>query len=171
MRHRVALTAASFALVLLASCGGGGGETVQPEATTSAPISSATGTASATAVAPGTGPDAMITSPKHGATISGTSVKVKLDVDNFDVVDKVGDKRKDGEGHVHFYLDVPQIPTTQGEEAIVEGTGRYVAKSSTTHTWKDLTAGQHVLGAQLVNNDHTPLQPPVTAQITVTVNG
>ena len=113
----------------------------------------------------------MITSPKHGATVSGESVTVKVDVDNFDIVNKLGDKRKDGQGHIHFYLDVAQMPTTPGEDAIVEGEGSYVATSSTSHTWKDLTAGQHTLGAQLVHNNHRPLEPAVTAQITITVGG
>ena len=168
MRRQMAL-AASVTLLLLASCGGG--DPQGPQATASGPASSATGAASATAVASGEAPDLMITSPDHGATVSGGSVKVKVDVDNFEIVNKIGDKRKDGQGHIHYYLDVAQIPTTPGKEAIVEGEGRYVATSSTTHTWEDLTPGQHVLGAQLVNNNHRPLEPAVTAQITITVGG
>jgi hypothetical protein len=99
-------------------------------------------------------------------------VTIEADVQRFEVVNKIGDAPEDGKGHVHFYLDVGEIPTDPGEEAIVgDGKGRYAATASTSHTWNDLEPGRHTLGVQLVKNNHRPLEPPVTAEITITVGG
>ncbi|MBI2851567.1 MAG: DUF4399 domain-containing protein, partial [Chloroflexi bacterium] len=70
-----------------------------------------------------------------------------------------------GKGHLHYYMDVT-IPTTPGQPA-VSAAGTYKATPGTSATWDNVPAGTHTFGVQLVNNDHTPLSPPVTAQITV----
>ena len=41
----------------------------------------------------------------------------------------------------------------------------------TSHTWKDVSAGRHTLGVQLVNNDDSPLDPPATDTVEITVGG
>ena len=112
-------------------------------------------------------PGVEITAPDPGDTPDG-SVTVEVDVSSFDVVDKLGEPAQEGEGHVHFYLDVAQIPTTPGQPAVT-AEGTYHAEATTSHTWEDLTPGEHTFSVQLVNNDHTPLDPPVTAQVKVTV--
>jgi hypothetical protein len=168
MRRRSALVAVSAVLVLLAGCGGSP-EPASTASASAAPAATSTGAATATAVAEGSAPEVSITSPEDGATVEGDSVAVTLDVENFRIVSDVGGKNQPGAGHVHFYLDVDEIPTKAGEEAVVTGEGRYVATPSATYSWTNVPAGEHVLGAQLVNNNHTPLQPPVTAKITVTV--
>ncbi len=35
--------------------------------------------------------------------------------------------------------------------------------------WENMAPGEHTFGVQLVNNNHTPLDPPVTAAVMVTV--
>lgn len=171
------IVTAAVVLLTLASCGGGDTPSGSPTAAApsgtspSATRPAASLPATATAVEPEDRPSVSIRSPDDGATIDGGSVTITADVENFEVVNKIGDKKKDGQGHLHFYLDVDDIPTTMGEEAIVEGEGRYVATSSTSYTWSDLSPGSHKLGVQLVNNNHTPLQPPATAEITVTIGG
>jgi hypothetical protein len=47
--------------------------------------------------------------------------------------------------------------------------GTYHADATTEHTWEDVAPGTHTFAVQLVNNDHTPLVPPVVEEITVTV--
>ena len=41
---------------------------------------------------------------------------------------------------------------------------------NTTYTFDNVTAGMHTISVELVNNDHTPLNPPVVQKITVTVD-
>lgn len=103
------------------------------------------------------------------ATPSGGDVEVEAYPRDFQVVDKLGREASNGEGHVHFYLDVKQIPTTPGRPAVTSDGKTYHATAQTTYTWMDVPKGTHTLAAQLVNNDHTPLEPPVVAQQDVTV--
>jgi hypothetical protein len=114
-------------------------------------------------------PNVAITKPINGASIDAGDVKVKASVTSFDVVDRLGEAPADGEGHIHYYLDAEQIPTAPGEPAVTDDGSTYHATAKTSHTWKDVEPGPHTFAVQLVNNDHTPLEPPITAATTVTV--
>ena len=72
-----------------------------------------------------------------------------------------------GEGHIHYYLDI-DIPTEPGKPA-VSAPGTYKPSTETSTVWSNVAPGSHTLGVQLVQGDHTPLVPPVTAKITVNV--
>lgn len=115
----------------------------------------------------GATPTVTITTPAQGASVAAGNVTVTVTVTNFSVVNKLGEAAVPGEGHVHFYLDA-QPPTTAGQPAITQQ-GTYHATATTTYTWPDVKAGQHTFAVQLVNNDHTPLSPPVLATAIVTV--
>jgi hypothetical protein len=84
-------------------------------------------------------------------------------------VDKLGLAVVAGEGHIHYFLDV--TPPTDPTKPAVTGPGTYAATASTSYTWANVAAGSHTFYAELINNDHKPLVPPVTAQVTVTVTG
>jgi hypothetical protein len=112
---------------------------------------------------------AAITSPEDGATLEAGDIEVSVDVANFEVVDKLGQDLAAGEGHVHYYINVDEIPTTPGEPAVTDDETTYHAEATTSFTWQGVRPGEHTFGVQLVNNDHTPLEPPVTDEITVTV--
>ena len=118
---------------------------------------------------PGSGPALSIVTPENDSTIEAGDVDVEVDVDNFDVAKKLGEPAVQGEGHVHYYFDVDELPTTPGKPAVTADAKTYHAAATTSHTWKDVEAGEHTFGVQLVNNDHTPLEPPVTEEVTVTV--
>ena len=109
----------------------------------------------------------LISSPQEGSIIQASNIEVSVQVFNFRVSDKLGQDPVPGEGHIHYYLDVA-IPTTPGEPA-VSAPGTYKADFSTSTVWEEVTPGEHTLGVQLVNNNHTPLDPPVTATVMVTV--
>lgn len=113
-------------------------------------------------------PSVEISTPEDGATVAAGGVEVTVDASDFQVVNKLGQDPVAGEGHVHFYLDVDEIPTTPGQPAVT-AEGTYHAEATTSYTWPDVGAGTHTFAVQLVNNDHTPLEPPVTAEVTVTV--
>ena len=103
------------------------------------------------------------------ATPGKSSIEVEAYVLNFNIVNKMGQPPKSGEGHIHFYIDVAKIPTTPGKPAVTNDASTYHAAASTTFTWRNVKPGEHILGVQLVNNDHTPLEPPVTNQVKATV--
>jgi hypothetical protein len=116
-------------------------------------------------------PAVEITYPQEGGdTLPAGDVLVALTVRSFGIVDDSGAKPKDGEGHLVYYLDVDKIPTKPGRSAIAKGAGEAKSSTMTSHTWKDVGAGRHTLGVQLVNNDDTPLEPPATDRITVVVS-
>ena len=112
-------------------------------------------------------PAVTIGSPSEGATLSPGDSQVSISVSNFNIVDKLGQDTVAGEGHVHYYLDVDP-PTTPGQPAVT-APGTYAATTSTSHTWEDVPAGTHTLAVQLVNNNHTPLEPAVTDEVSITV--
>ncbi len=112
-------------------------------------------------------PSLIITSPAEGATITGTSVTIDVNVQNFQLVANYGGANVAGQGHIHYFMDV-KAPTTPGVPAIPT-TGQWINTINTSYTWTGVTPGLHNFSAELVNNDHTPLIPPVVMEINVTV--
>lgn len=114
-------------------------------------------------------PQAQIVDPGDGDVIQADNLTVTVQVDNFNLTDRLGEANVSGEGHIHYYMDV-EVPTMPGETA-ASGPGTYVASSVDSHLWTALAPGMHNLSIQLVNNDHTPLVPPVTDRVVVNVVG
>jgi hypothetical protein len=155
MSHRLR-AAIVCAFLALAACGTGEEPALEPPP-------EAEGTPGADG-----GPSVTIASPEDGATVEAGGVEIVASPEDFDIVNKLGQAPAAGEGHIHYYVDVDEIPTTPGQPAVSEE-GTYHAEATTRYTWPDVQAGEHTFAVQLVNNDHTPLEPPVTAEVTVTV--
>jgi hypothetical protein len=119
--------------------------------------------------APTTPPTITITiiQPVTGSVLIDPNVTVVVQVSGFNLVDKNGQANAAGEGHINYFMGV-DAPTTQGRPAIT-AIGTYVASSSTSYQWSDVPDGVHTFSVELVNNDNTPLDPPVVAKVTVTV--
>ena len=83
-----------------------------------------------------------------------------VEADNFKLADKLGQANAPGEGHLIYYLDITIPPTVPGQPA-TSAAGSYFETAATTYTWTNLAAGVHTFAVQLVNNDGTPLSPPV----------
>jgi len=94
-------------------------------------------------------------------------VTLSVDVSNFKIVDKQGQANVKGEGHLHYFMDVA-APTAQGKPAVTEP-GTYAHVTDTSYTWHNIGGGSHTFSVELVNNDHTPLNPPVVASVTLLV--
>lgn len=86
-------------------------------------------------------------------------------MNRFKVVNKQFQRPVAGEGHVHFYLDVTNLPRTHVYPSPVH----YHSISGTTYTWTGVNPGRHVLAVQLVGNDHVPLRPQAKDEVTITV--
>ena len=112
-------------------------------------------------------PAISITSPPNGASLPAGNITVSTSVSNFNVVNKQGQANVAGEGHLHFYLDVA-APTIPNQPA-VPASGVWAHVSGTTYTFTNVSPGTHTITAQLVNNDHTPVIPPITDSITINV--
>jgi hypothetical protein len=131
---------------------------IRPAATTTPPVT--------TSPQPAPAPSVSITAPANGASVPAGNVVVSAAVQNFTLL-TAGGANVTGQGHLHYYLDVT-IPTTPGAPAVT-GAGTYQVSPNLSATWQNLAPGAHTLGVQLVNNDHTPLVPPVTATVNITV--
>ncbi len=113
-------------------------------------------------------PDVQIVQPVDGATVTGSSVDVSVDVTNFEIVDALGSANVVGQGHLHYFMDA-EPPTEPGVPAVTEP-GTYVPTINTTYTWQNVSPGMHNFSVELVNNNHTPIEPPVVRTVTANVN-
>jgi hypothetical protein len=168
MRKWLAFALGCSVLLIAVACGDDTVELPTPSPTTDAaasPTPVASGSPSTVDGAPSIGMNA----PGEGATVAPGNVKTSVIVSGFDLVDELGEKNKKGEGHVVFYLDVAELPDDPDEPAFVDDEAKYFATPSLEHTWTITDVGEHTLSAQLVNNDHTPLDPPLSSSITITV--
>jgi hypothetical protein len=164
-RLAAALMAAGF---LLAACGNG------DDAATleGSPPAASTGSPAASGIPAG---DAQIeiTSPAEGATIKVGELNIAVDVSDFDLVDKIGQKAQEGEGHIVYYLGAGyEIPVDPERPANIGGQGAFTSYMShkPSYDWENAPPGQQTITVQLVNNDHTPLAPPRSDQVTVTIS-
>ncbi len=111
-------------------------------------------------------PMITIISPQEGATVPSGNVTVMVNVTGFNLVNMLGAANVAGEGHIHYYMDVP-VPETPTKPAITSP-GTYAPTANTSFIWIDVKPGLHNFSVQLVNNDHTPLIPLVYNTVNVT---
>lgn len=104
--------------------------------------------------------------PSPSPAITYVDVRVSLQVSGFQVSQRIGQPNIPGEGHIIYYLVEPQ---TFPNLAAYTASGTHTAGTSTlTYTWENYNynIGEYwILAAQLVNNDDTPLNPPVYAMV------
>ena len=113
-------------------------------------------------------PNLVIATPRDGEALPAGDLTVTIQASNFNIVDKQGQANVSREGHVHYYLDV-DAPTTPGQPAIPPS-GVWAHVATTSYTFTNVAPGAHTISVELVNNDHTPLEPPVVKKITVNVS-
>ena len=112
---------------------------------------------------PGT-PSIKIMSPASGSTVSG-DFSVKVQVSNFEVSEPLfGKANLAGYGHWHLNVD----STTQGMMGMATMLGMSGADTFQAST-EGLSPGKHTFFAILVDDQHAPLNPPVTAQVDLVV--
>ncbi len=166
MKHRI-VAIAGLSLIVFSACSGGAQNDATP---TAAPVETRF-------VGQEDGPTLLIASPDPGSTVESAKVSVETKVTGIDIVDKFGRPNEDGEGHLIYYANngfqpTYEVPTTKGRPANSGGTGYIAAVSAATeYDWSrwNLKGGDQVLAVQIVNNDNTPLDPPLVARVTITV--
>ncbi|HLC99802.1 MAG TPA: hypothetical protein VJC11_02465 [Patescibacteria group bacterium] len=103
-------------------------------------------------------PILTIVSPGEGEQISGDQVDVMMTAGNFVVVDFFENTaNKAGEGHAHFWLD----DATLSKDSAVMHTD-----TTLPYSFFDVQPGTHTLVAEIVQNDHTSLNPAIKKTIT-----
>lgn len=104
-------------------------------------------------------PELDVTSPTDGSTIDGTNVTVTFDVSGISIVDspvpveQAGlqpEANQPGEGHLHLMLDLGSL---------------VVWTIAEPYTFTNVPPGEHQLMVEIVNNDHSSLDPPVVRQV------
>ncbi len=111
-----------------------------------------------------TNPRINISQPTNGKIVRTGNITVDTEVTNFNLTDKLGQPNVPGEGHIHYYMDYPP-PTTPGVPAIPPNGTVWAATANTSYTFTDVPVGIHNFSVELVNNDHTPLEPPATSSV------
>ena len=106
----------------------------------------------------------IITPPFDGGILAG-NVTIFVEVSNFTLV-QPGGKDIPGTGHLIYYRDV--VPAAMKGIPAFTRPGTYGVSSETTFEWDGITPGTHTFAVQLVNNDNTPLDPPMVDAIDVT---
>lgn len=100
-------------------------------------------------------PTLTVITPQESQIIYGDKTPILISTENFEIVDyQTNQLNQAGRGHVHLWLDDPN-PTRESA----------VKLTSDDFTYQDVAYGDHELVAELVDNDHTPLTPPVTTTI------
>ena len=112
-------------------------------------------------------PLVVLISPNNGEVRDSGDIEVRIFLENFTIVPDTGQANKPGEGHVIYYLDAG-APLKQGTPA-TSAPGTYAISAETAYTWPGVSPGNHTFTVQLVNNDNTPLDQPVTVRANVTL--
>ncbi len=112
-------------------------------------------------------PTIKIISPVNNANVPSGDIPITVQVENFNLVNKLGQASVPGEGHIHYYLDAPLSALSGGNPSLYTGT--FMPTPDTTFTWKNVAPGTHTFSVLLSNNDHTPVVPLAIDQVTVTV--
>jgi hypothetical protein len=112
-------------------------------------------------------PGVIITSPTNGAVLPAGNITVSVRAENFRLVPSYGQAAVQGEGHLHYYMDMP-VPVPSGMTA---PPGHFVPIVATSYTFRDVPPGTHNFSVELANNDHAPFPKPIFSTVTVAVTG
>jgi hypothetical protein len=111
-------------------------------------------------------PSVFITAPPFDGGVGTGDVNVSVIVKNFTITKPENRANLPGEGHIIFYKDV--IPPVSPGFPAVTGEGTYKVTNLTHMTWHWVSQNTHTFSVQLVNNDNTPLLPPIIDAVDVT---
>jgi hypothetical protein len=94
-------------------------------------------------------PSVAIVSPARNGAVSGTSLQVKVSTGYFTIT-APGGALKDGEGHIHVYIDKPA--SSPAYDAVIKQASAEPTATLPTPT----TPGAHYIIVALQKNDHSP---------------
>jgi hypothetical protein len=111
-----------------------------------------------------------ITSPAANAKVTGPKVKIEAEVTGLTLVD-ANIAPKDGEGHLHFFVDTPAASIAVGQAIPADQPAKYVHLGKTPYNSRELelSKGQHTITVVAANAAHVMLAQPAPATVTFTV--
>ncbi len=122
--------------------------------------------------APASAPGASIkiVSPAANATLTGPKVKVEVEVTGLTLVD-ANIAPKDGEGHLHFFIDTPASAVPVGQVIPLDQPTKFVhaGKAPYTNRELELAKGQHTITVVAANAAHVALAAPAPVSVTFAV--
>ncbi len=115
------------------------------------------------------GPHVKISSPKKGAKVA-SPVTVIAAVEEFKLV-AAGTPVAEGEGHLHFFIDVPASNVKPGAAIPLDTTTRYLHLGKEPFDRRDLTLapGKHTITVVAANSGHQRLKDVKPHSVTFTV--
>ncbi|OGD92341.1 hypothetical protein A3H87_01880 [Candidatus Curtissbacteria bacterium RIFCSPLOWO2_02_FULL_42_37] len=100
-------------------------------------------------------PTLKVVTPSEGQTIYGNRIPILFSIENFQLADfQTNPNIVGGQGHIHLWLDDTN-PTRESAKML----------TSDNFAYSDVAHGNHSLRAELVNNNHSSLVPPITTTV------
>ena len=111
-----------------------------------------------------------IVTPAKGAIMTGPKVLVHVQVTGFPLV-AAGTALKAGEGHLHFFIDVPARNVKIGALIPLDSTARYVhaGKEPFDRRELELAPGKHTITVVAANSAHLRLAEPRPVSVSFVV--
>lgn len=124
----------------------------------------------AACAAQSTKPSLTITKPANNATVKGPKVLIEVQSNNF-ALTPAGPDIKDGEGHLHFFVDTPATSVVVGALIPSDQPAVYVhaGKDPLASRELELSKGTHTITVVMGNAAHFRLAQPEPASITIVV--
>lgn len=115
-------------------------------------------------------PAIRVISPAEGATLEGPKVTLDVEVANWKFVD-ANQLPKDGEGHLHFFVDAPAASVKSGDVIPLDQKTTYVHAGKAPYGSREieLAPGQHTITVVMGNSAHQALASPAPVSVTFTV--
>ena len=115
------------------------------------------------------GPHLKIVSPKKGAKVA-SPVTIIATAKDFKLVPATT-PLADGEGHLHFFIDVPASNVKPGAMIPMDSTARYVHAGKEPFDRRELTLapGKHTITVVAANSGHQRLATVKPVRVTFTV--
>ena len=123
-----------------------------------------------TVAQPAAAPVMKIMAPIAGTTLAGPKVKVEIEVNNWTLT-AANQTPKDGEGHLHFFVDVPADAVKVGEGIPLDQTAKFIHAGKAPYTTREieLSPGPHTLTVVMGDSVHRVLDTPAPVSIMFTV--
>lgn len=116
------------------------------------------------------GPSLKITAPAANAAMPGPKVNIQVEVTGLNLVD-ANIAPKDGEGHLHFFIDTPASAVPVGQLIPIDQPVKFVhaGKAPYTNREIELAKGQHTITVVAANAAHIALATPAPVSVTFSV--
>lgn len=115
-------------------------------------------------------PNMKILSPATGTVIAGPKIKIEVEVSTWTLVD-ANQAIKDGEGHLHFFVDTPANAIKVGEGIPLDQKATFIHAGKAPYTIRDLdlAPGEHTVTVVMGNSAHQVLAAPAPVSVTFKV--